>query len=337
MSKAFDILFAASVLMLAGCSHITADGGTFVEGYETVPVAISFFADTKAAVGEKDINTVDIFAVNEDIEEIDSYLHIEGVNAKMNIRKNANIRIMALVNVPQKDVVSVKEVADLYNLYLRLDDIPELGFAMTGECRGYYTEETSISLEVMRLASKIKIETLTAAFMDDEDAPSKVTLDSVFVINVCRSEPSSMIPFADPDSTGWINRLTQDKNLSEGLKSMLAHNEGRAILSSATIDCKHTFYVYPNPVDNTIDSFDFPMWSRRNTRLVLRFTIDGEVHYFPISMPAMKSNRQYLVKHLIITIGKGSRLPDIPVSNSRLTFKLDVHGWDYKSMDLDFE
>jgi hypothetical protein len=59
---------------------------------------------------------------------------------------------------------------------------------------------------------------------------------------------------------------------------------------------------------------------------VVKATLGTDVYYYPITLPALESNKSYEIEELILT-RPGSDDPDKPVSIQECTFQINVLGW----------
>ena len=82
------------------------------------------------------------------------------------------------------------------------------------------------------------------------------------------------------------------------------------------------YYCYPNTTKSDSSGKN---WSERYTRLVVEATLDGEVMYYPVSLPEVLPNSAYEISLKVTR--HGSPDPDVPVSGVAAEFTIDVQDW----------
>lgn len=101
---------------------------------------------------------------------------------------------------------------------------------------------------------------------------------------------------------------------------------------SVSFPVEGALYAYPNPTESRFENGIYigdeaGEWSIRPTRLVIETTLDGTKYYYPITLPALESNKTYEIENLVIT-RPGSDDPDIPVVVYDVPFKISILGWE---------
>lgn len=226
----------------------------------------------------------------------------------------------------------------------RLDDFPSLrtsmsdnavnSLVMTGKLRVNVLSSTDLTVPVEHVACKIVLDKVVRCFSDPRLAEIPMTLRKIYMSNVaadCDLGCSGSAP------TDWIHKqgaldttvavyshILYDTSLNGNLR------EGR------TYNTKHTFYVYPNPT--TTDS-DAAQWCDRKTRLVLECEYNGQLCYYPITLPGtnyngsvktLERNKVYNINNLMLTRpgsqSKDSKEPAVS-SNSNYEFSVSVTSW----------
>ena len=86
---------------------------------------------------------------------------------------------------------------------------------------------------------------------------------------------------------------------------------------------RNVFYCYANNAPE--DSFS-PMWSPRNTRLVVEALLGEQKYYYPVTLPALEANKKYDVTLSITRPGVES--PDAMVDKYTSVFSIVAQDWD---------
>ena len=109
------------------------------------------------------------------------------------------------------------------------------------------------------------------------------------------------------DGSRWYHRMGLPSD--GGLEGLLAERGIDATLTSDTPHVQeHSFYFYPNPLPEAQDTRS-GTWSRRRTRLVIEAEIGGRTYYYPVTLPASRRNRTYIIEEAVIR-KLGSRDPE---------------------------
>ena len=109
------------------------------------------------------------------------------------------------------------------------------------------------------------------------------------------------------DGSRWYHRMGLPSD--GGLEGLLAERGIDATLTSDTPHVQeHAFYFYPNPLPEAQDTRS-GTWSRRRTRLVIEAEIGGRTYYYPVTLPASRRNRTYIIEEAVIR-KLGSRDPE---------------------------
>ena len=105
---------------------------------------------------------------------------------------------------------------------------------------------------------------------------------------------------------------------------------------------ENAMYAYPNPtqsdnLEGSTGMYKGPEggpWSIRPTRLVIEATLDGQLYYYPITLPSLEYNKSYEISNLVIT-RPGSDDPDMPVVGFDVPFHITVNDWTQVLMGTD--
>jgi hypothetical protein len=153
---------------------------------------------------------------------------------------------------------------------------------------------------------------------------STVTLGRILLVNVAGSTPWSGTPAA---GSLWYNRMGTENGLPPIVEDMTVKDYGGLPLKEGVaVDVEATLYCLPNPTDNDVNSANAPGWSFRNTRLAVEILVGGIPNWYPVTLPAMRCNRHYLIRSLTVK-GPGAIGPDWPVEREDIRFAVTVADW----------
>ncbi|MBR6857846.1 MAG: hypothetical protein IKM89_00415 [Bacteroidales bacterium] len=163
---------------------------------------------------------------------------------------------------------------------------------------------------VDRLVCKAEIRKISVRFADPILAARRFVLKGIYLTNCYgKSRYDSDWDAAEigSDASLWYNRMGYHPG--SGADGILAETGLDATVTADTPHVqRHTFYYYPNPLPETLDSRS-GNWDRRRTRLVLETEIGGRTYYYAVTLPASQRNRTYLIEEAIIR-KLGSRDPE---------------------------
>lgn len=188
----------------------------------------------------------------------------------------------------------------------------------------------SISVPVRRLVAKAGVERITTAFTNPAHAAKTFTVRKIYLTNVYTRTKleQDYTPTGLPVSSSyWYNRmgLRADESAvaaNDALLGDLAVN--RVIANGTSYETPHYFYFYPNPVQNDRRSTS---WTVRHSRLVVEASLDGQVYYYVVTLPASSRNRTYVVSEMRI-LQPGSITPEEETPYAmEVTFDTSTQGW----------
>ncbi|MBQ7622949.1 MAG: hypothetical protein IJS66_04350 [Bacteroidales bacterium] len=319
-------------LLLAGCLLLSCNkessGGP---SGRRISLSFEISLDTRAGAASDEtdskVKSLDILIFSYSDGSLQLHERREADGVTVSLVPDERIIYYVVANAPEDLFTTVTNVSGLKTLLSTLGDNPTDALMMVGHGEEAFSEPGTVTTEVMRLASKVEIQGITPVFKDlSYISPLSVSLDAVYLINVCGGCDFSFEPAAGADDL-WYNKLLADSESLPGtVKDHIYKVVGKPVENSSEISDRFVFYTYPNPTDNDVNSSVEPLWSVRNTRLVLEFTIGEKKNYYPIDIPAMKSNTVYRITAIKL-LAEGSSAPDIPVVRYPLYFKLSVAPW----------
>ena len=282
---------------------------------------------------ETNIVTLDALAFRSD-GRLDSYARMAGDEITLSVTKGQSLSWWVVANAPEHALDGIATEDALNDLVSFLTDNASDALLMTGRGSGTYSGATqSVAVALTRHVSKVSIGKLTASFLGTgEMSSATMTLDAVYLVNACGTVKYNLTPVAET----WYNRLALDEALAEPVKGFLWEDGGARVLSSSTAVLDMFFYACPNPTDNGRTLSTDPVWSPRNTRLVLETSIDGVKNYYPVTLPSMRCNYEYRIEEVEL-LGFGSTSPDTPVVREGMKWSVVVNPWGSEEINRTLE
>ena len=249
-----------------------------------------------------------------DGEVLDAYKKIGSATSTTMTVKAGDKIVWAVVNAP--DISNVTTLTQLKAVSSTLLNNAS-NFVMVGSNTGTVPSEDPIEIEVKRIASRVVVKKVTAAFSNPAYASMSCKLVKMFLINA----PGDINLELTSAPTTWYAKRAYEA--VSGLTDHLSTSGGNHELNSAAFDTDCFHYCYPNP---TIADSQSTTWSARHTRMVIEVQLGSETFYYPITMPVMEPGKSYEIENLTIT-RKGSNNPDQPISLSEADFEISVKEW----------
>ena len=340
--KKHQLIFAAAVLTaLASCNKQPVEKAA-VES-TTLDVCITSGTSTKATtVSEGDeaaVSRIEVLVFNES-GGLDAYQLYDGSNHKVTgiTSTTGNKTVAAVVNAPDgSGVGSVTDLASLRALTSRFkaDNDPD-HFVMYGETAAILTASgtNQVSVEVQRLAARIRIDKITRALGNGGLATipaDKFEIIRFYLINVADdvNYGSSISAAANSywitdDSTLPATAVNIDKDALVYSAAVTAGNANK-LAQNANYENIHRLYAYPNASDT------------QKTKLVVEIKIDGQFYTFPIAIDSVESNKSYEIRKLTITrLGNWSDGDDVidtnestePIVTTEFDCEIEVQPWN---------
>lgn len=249
-----------------------------------------------------------------DGEVLDAYKKIgSGLSTTMTV-KSGDKTVWAVVNAP--DITNVTTLTQLKAVSSTLLNNAS-NFVMVGSNTGTVPSEDPIEIEVKRIASRVIVKKVTAAFTNPAYASMSCKLVKMFLIN---APGDTNLELTAAPTTWYAQRAYEAVT---GLTDHLSTSGGNHELNTSAFDTDCYHYCYPNP---TVADSQATSWSARHTRMVIEVLLGSETFYYPVTMPVMEPGKSYEIENLTIT-RKGSSNPDQPISLSDATFEISVKDW----------
>jgi hypothetical protein len=249
-----------------------------------------------------------------DGEVLDAYKKVtSGLSTSITV-KTGEKTAWAVVNAP--DISNVTTLTQLKAVSSTLLNNAS-NFVMVGSNTGTVPSDDPIEIEVKRIASRVVVKKVTAAFTNPAYASMSCKLVKMFLINA----PGDINLELTSAPTTWYAQRAYEA--VSGLTDFLSTSGGNHELNTAAFDTDCYHYCYPNPT--TADS-QSGTWSARHTRMVIEVLLGSETFYYPVTLPVLEPGKSYEIENLTIT-RKGSSNPDQPISLSDATFEISVKPW----------
>lgn len=313
----------SSALLALSCGSEPAPGA----GDVMCRVVFRLESMTKAPdVSDYGVDHVDLLAFRDGSRV--AYAHVDGQSpVTVTLRDGETVDWHVVVNGPSGALAGYGTEEDLLSGLSLLSDGAASGLlVMYGSGSFAPVDGLDVQVTVRRYACKVSFGNVCFEYYDNFSTAPVVTLERVALVNVRGSVPYSGVPTGAAGDL-WYNRMGLEEGLPSGVGAMLVRELGsRRVESSGPVSCGESLYCMPNPVSNNVTSATAPTWSPRSTRVALQVRIDGEDHWYPVTLPAMEPNKVYVIENLII-MGPGSSGPDIPVTRDDVSFNVRVRDW----------
>ena len=304
----------------------------------TVEVTISSDATKVTGITSNDptteakVNKLEVLIFNG--SELDGRGVVSTGAKTLNVNCTSGTRdVYCIVNGPDLSGVTTKAGlnAAVATLGTGQNDFTMFSFT-DGEAR-VLNDGASINVNVKRFAARVVLHALKNGQLNATDAAS-FTLDAVYLTNVAGD-----VDFALSGGyavASWYNRQGYESANSLGANDYDA--VGAAIAADATNSTGHFFYSMPNANAPAVGG----SWSPRRAKLVIKATINGAPYWYPITLPALQSNKSYEISLLTLAHkGNPSTDPDKeenpidPASAITLGITMIVVDWDVVLMNGD--
>ena len=263
---------------------------------------------------EAKVNSLQIFVFNG--EQLDGYGSSSGSLTATASCTAGTRDIWAVVNAPALTSVSSKSqlLATVSNLAAEISN-----FQMIGSKSETLQKDGNVKITVDRLAARVVLKGIKNALTNSSQASSFKVL-SVYLTNVAGD-----VDFGHSSSytvSKWYNRRGYQS--ANNLGSFTYDAVNKTIASGATDSEAHYFYSMPNANAAAVGG----PWTPRAARLVIKAEIAGVVYDYPITLPALESNKSYEISLVTITRLGNPDDGNEPDSNDDIDEEKPVVGFD---------
>lgn len=272
---------------------------------------------------ENAVNSLDIFVIRKSDDLVCAHERSSGPNVYVRIPKDITVRYIICANLPEDSLKEVLTGAGLDAAIADLSTVTACGFPMRYADEAVFTTDATKDVQLERLMSKVSIKGITCQFMDTYLGNTPATLNAIWLINAAGS--SRWDATADP-SARWYNARVEDTSLASSVRPYLRVDLSRTVTSSATDDTEYCLYAFPNTYTESTAPYG-------STRLVIDMTIAGTRYYYPITLPVMQPNRNYIIRKVTLRF-TGSTDPNEKVELVDIDFLLSILPWGSVDKDV---
>jgi len=284
-----------------------------VEGSGTPGTRVTGVTSNSSS-SEAKVNSLQIFVFNG--EQLDGYGSSSG-SLTATVSCTAGTRdIWAVVNAPALASVSTKTqlLATVSDLAAEISN-----FQMIGSKSETLRKDGNVRITVNRLAARVVLKGIKNALANAAQAASFKVL-SVYLTNVAGD-----VDLGHSSSytvSKWYNRRGYQS--ANNLGSFTYDTVNKAIASGDSDTEAHYFYSMPNANATAVGG----PWTPRAARLVIKAEIAGVVYDYPITLPALESNKSYEISLVTITRPGNPDDGNEPGSNDDIDEEKPVEGFD---------
>lgn len=307
--------FAAIAVMCASACERNVDAGRPDSAPAVLDVSLTNAVTRVTDIsGEDEVENMQVFVFKKD-GSLDACAMASGGNLSMSCTVGER-DIVALVNAPS--CMDVKNYASLQEKFSDLKDNIPGRFVMGGRTSCSISSSTSVELDVKRMVSRISIASVKNDFALPQYREADFRITGIYLVNVA----GEMKYFSEDCGSLWYNKMGND--FSSEVSSLTYSGElDVPVTAGSSYNVQHYFYCYPN---STLSDSSDPVWTARQTRIVVETSLDGKTYYYPVNIEGMESNHTYEITEMRIT-RIGSDSPDVPVSSDVAGFAISVKDW----------
>ena len=199
--------------------------------------------------------------------------------------------------------------------YLYKEDVRN--FVMFASQEVTIHSETTISMVLTRMVSRVKLNSVTVSFAGSPFENSPLQNVKAYLTNV-----QAQKRLLDGSGTD-LKLVNQKKYVPEDMAGItmqgMLYDELAENINETTYSTPHYFYCYEN--NRNLETDD-----NRFTRLVIEGTLNGITYYYPIPIKNLRRNSCYTVDVKIYR--PGSLDPDKEVEYGTLDLRINVQGWN---------
>ncbi|MBO4447259.1 MAG: hypothetical protein J5764_03940 [Bacteroidales bacterium] len=334
MKTQFVIAAAALAAISASCSHDSE-----MSNPEVSPVTLSVnvgMPRTRLMLGAD--NTADLTANTVQVFVFNALGELEQASERVAYGSEISLSVIpgdktvwAVANAPV--ISGITSLDQFPLLQSNLSDNAPNALVMSGSFATRVMQDSSIDVTVKHIAAKVVLNKITRSFSDPHLSAVPMTLKRIYMSNVAAVGNygcTGVIP------QQWICKQGLPANPPQLADLLMDDNLNGDLSEGKTYNTAHTFYVYPNPVDEDSVADE---WCARKTRLVLQCDYNGRTCYYPITIPGqgysgnptIDRNKVYHISGLTLT-APGSTDPDKSgpqvSSDVDCTFSITVSEWE---------
>lgn len=295
---------AMAAVALVGCNEKDVELADVQSG-EKVQLTVTLpFGVTKVTGTPEDeqVNDIQIYVFDRNgIYETSSHAQSSTLSLTCTTGEK---KIVALVNAKLEGAVS--NIDELSSKVSLLSDCESDNIVMSGQVTKTLTANTTITMEVTRLAARVAVNGITTNFELDAHKNLSFKVKAIYLVNAAGDKAY----LATNTPSQWFNKA---KYIPETCLDFLYDQvNSEAISNGGTYATEHFFYCYPNS-------------TQTKTRLVIEAEIGGYTYYYPLTLDSVAANTAYTYTLTITRLGSDS--PDVPVADGAVNFTVTVKDW----------
>ena len=304
MSRTIHLLAFLGTLSLLSCNKTVEPCGQ----QDNVTLSLCASCPTKTR-NEDVMNSLDLLVFSSEDGVLLSRSRSESDIVSCEIPRGRKVSFYVMANAPEGEFADVDEISDLASKEVEFCDSDLFFSSAEGEHK--FDKDTALEIGLTRLESKITVESLSADLLGQEEfTGSTVIMEKIFLTGLA-------------DRCGWSLRPV----LPDGSATVANWKTSKVMnikLESSTSNVVESLYCFPNPGQ-----------SGHCTSVVAQLSIDGIVTYYPIEIPEMKCNTEYVIRNIRIK-GWGSDDPSTPVEREVIGYSIALRPWTESSKEVDF-
>lgn len=332
MKKSLFIL-AATVVALCACNKETKTAD-----FQGTPCKLSVAvsgnitkADTIADTeDEAAVNSLQVFIFRND--ELDAYGAVANATSIDISATTGERTIFAVVNAP--DLSAISKLSTLQATVSALTDNSLTSYVMVGNKTQTLILDNSVTINVDRIAARIKVDKVTRNFTAEALADATFEIVRFYETNVVGNDtygltaPSTLVWYTLPGTAIQTGMPLLYNKLATA--AALAQNEA--------YETPVALYCYPNATAADDYEYNEGVFVQANagiTRFVMEAKINGDFYTYPIQIAGIENNKSYEIRNLVITRlgnpsdGDDDNDPgeDDPIQSGDITFSVEVNDW----------
>lgn len=274
----------------------------------TLTVDASLGAQTKVTgtsdainAAEKTVSTLQVLVFRKD-GLLDAYAKSTSASLSMTCTEGERT-VYAIVNGADMSSVSTKAALD--GKVLDLSENAPNKLVMMGSRTVTLPSESAVTVDVVRFVSRIVINKISRNFESAALGAQDFQIKRIYVSNA-----AGTVDYAKSKTPSkWYNagdtKTDLEALLSDSLMSV-------SVANTKSYSTPHYFYTLPN--------------SSASTKLVIEAVLGGKTYYYPVTLPALESNKSYEIAGLTVK-RPGADQPGGEVSSQDVTFGVNVIDW----------
>lgn len=297
MKKLFTY-FSIALMGLVGVASCNKPAENHAE-FESQPIRVHVSIPMTRATGvvaqsgrqdssdEAKVNDLQVFVFNGN--SLDGYGHATNALSVTVPCTSGSRDIIAVVNAADLSAITSKPA--LMQQVSTLVNDPD-NFQMIGSKTETLQVDGMVTVPVDRFAARVVIRGIKNQ-MDNAAQAADFKILSVYLTNVAGD-----VDFAKSSSyavSNWYNK--RGYQAANNLGDFTYDAVNQVVASGATNSTAHFFYSMPNAAAAAVGG----PWSPRAARLVIKCEIAGIVYDYPITLPALESNKSYEIELVTIT------------------------------------